>query len=1320
MKKILLSFVMLLSTLSIMAGVEAKPISVEDALENGSVVTLCVGEEYLYGSGAQNCAKGTPAEVVAEKNAVIGFKLEKIEEGILFRAVTPQGGDYSLWGDNPCYLNSQPGGGVTFILGLAGQNGKDAANCAVWTFEADGSLKNVGNDKYFNLTGMSDAPVTVSLVEMVGEPDPEPEPDPVVFPESLNSLVEDATVFTLKIGDQYLYGTDQQGIGIGDWDTACAEANNANGYILEKNEDGYAFFRAVKADGANISAWGTTPCYLNAQPAVGGVIFNMGKDQDFKNGSTWIIEEVEGGYTIQNLGNNGYLSGNGLSETPATWELYVPEVEDPIEISPAFVFGEDEVVLNTKGAVSVEMASAIVVDFINGSGVQTATYVINEMDEQVGEESSTWVPGEEVAKGELSINSKGYAEFEAPISFEQGKKFQLTVVAMNGETELAKEVFEFNGAYVPELVVTPEFVAGEESVSVVTDATVASAEGLSVNFENVMVGSATYVINSLKAVAGEESTEWVADEEIAKGDLSINTIGYAEFDPALTFYVGTKYELVIKSFTMGEEPEEIATNTFEFNGGTKGQLIADGTYYIKNIEAGKFLSNGANWGTRSVLADNGIAYNVKCANGKYTLYSGIKGETKALRPSDGFNDQSGEWIIEEDEDGESFYLFNGEKYFYFDGSDVPQFAEEKSEAAKWAFVTADELKAALSAATLAKPVDATVFIKGADFLNSDEANKAWSANKVGGDNGSGNTLVNNTNCEQWNAGTFDINQEITGLPNGFYSLSVYGFYRHGNREGAANPYENKEETPAILYAGEKSVELKSIYSEAKEAQEGGWATESVSDAGTKYFIANSQANAAACFSEGAYLNTIENIEVTDGTLKIGVKREGEAIFDWTVFDNFRLSYYGDGAIELGEPSYSVEEGAEIDLAEVSAITINFPDAVNLDEDADIYVEGEILCKDQSEPVPFMASGDLEDGADIMINGLEAGKSYNIVITKVGAGEVIGMDEETYAPIFEYEEIAEEGESLYTFNFMTAEAAPEPLEAEVAVNGTELKITFAEGTDLGDNNNPELKITVVNAAGEVVATETEHVTDNTTGEFFDPLNLVIVTLDKELAAGEYSVVIPAGFYIVNGGSNNDELTFDFKVEEPEPELAETALTKNMFCTWDSYEANGNITAKGVGAYDLGVSTGLPYGDGNVLGQNYADLTGCSMLALTVTEGTPRLLFNRQSLDGSSSDFLEVKEATSEYVVKVEEGVWYINIAKITEDKGYAHLNCIKGANWANTTITEMTLLGTQEAIDAVGIKNVQTTVKANGKYMENGKVVIVRNGVKYNTNGVIVK
>ncbi len=196
------------------------------------------------------------------------------------------------------------------------------------------------------------------------------------------------------------------------------------------------------------------------------------------------------------------------------------------------------------------------------------------------------------------------------------------------------------------------------------------------------------------------------------------------------------------------------------------------------------------------------------------------------------------------------------------------------------------------------------------------------------------------------------------------------------------------------------------------------------------------------------------------------------------------------------------------------------------------------------------------------------------------------------------------------------------------------------------------------------------------------------------------------------------------------LADCDLTADMFFTWDAVDATAKTTGQAGCAYDINKSTGMPYGDGTVNEYNYADLSGFDHLAITATEGEPRLLFNRAAQDdhqGPLSVELPRDYGQNKYEAVVDNGdgskTFVINLKEIVAKDGYAHLHAIKGANWANTTVTEMKLfVGESEYTDVLtAIEEVaEDAAVKDGKYFINGQIVIVKNGVKYNAAGVVIQ
>lgn len=122
-----------------------------------------------------------------------------------------------------------------------------------------------------------------------------------------------------------------------------------------------------------------------------------------------------------------------------------------------------------------------------------------------------------------------------------------------------------------------------------------------------------------------------------------------------------------------------------------------------------------------------------------------------------------------------------------------------------------------------------------------------------------------------------------------------------------------------------------------------------------------------------------------------------------------------------------------------------------------------------------------------------------------------------------------------------------------------------------------------------------------------------------------------------------------------------------------DLTGSLYTGGSTTVNLNTSTQLVYGDVNVHYSNFADLVDYKVLELVVTDGTPRLLFNRVSGDGNGGTFLEINSPNDPYVTK-QGNIWRIDLEKIrlNDANHYVHLNAIKGANYANVTVTSMKL------------------------------------------------
>lgn len=167
----------------------------------------------------------------------------------------------------------------------------------------------------------------------------------------------------------------------------------------------------------------------------------------------------------------------------------------------------------------------------------------------------------------------------------------------------------------------------------------------------------------------------------------------------------------------------------------------------------------------------------------------------------------------------------------------------------------------------------------------------------------------NFSCLEFYQATFDFNQTITGLPAGTYKTTVQAFQRPGAYATAYSDYVNgTNKVTTYLYANTESVKVAHIGTEARTSKLGG--SEASVGSPVRYIPDNMEA-ASKYFAKGLYENEIMT-ELAEGknSLKIGLRCSSSSDGYWTIFDNFRLYYYGDMTKEHITGIDEVETGAD--------------------------------------------------------------------------------------------------------------------------------------------------------------------------------------------------------------------------------------------------------------------------------------------------------------------------------------------------------------------------------------------------------------------------
>ena len=335
--------------------------------------------------------------------------------------------------------------------------------------------------------------------------------------------------------------------------------------------------------------------------------------------------------------------------------------------------------------------------------------------------------------------------------------------------------------------------------------------------------------------------------------------------------------------------------------------------YLMNKKTGTYLNCGASWGTQALVSDCPLdLYPIELPNGKYVIDTHIRnGSTNHYLGSGGYLDAAMTELRIRMIDSVTCAIHNGVGYFgTVTGSNVVKtdLTSSASAASRWIMKRKSDLLGEFLMATLEMPVNATFLLKGANFGRNDLRIGYWNGQfETGGD-------VTNQ-CAQAPSEAYDVYQILKDIPNGFYEVSVQGFYRDGTATVAANRRNNgREELNAYMYANEVEQPLMSVFEFADNVM-----IPSAEAEETELGKIPATLNAvSAMFSSGLYKQSLI-VEVIDGTLRVGVRKtEGALPADnWTAFDHFELYYLGEkdpSSIEKNYTKSSNQSKGVYDLA----------------------------------------------------------------------------------------------------------------------------------------------------------------------------------------------------------------------------------------------------------------------------------------------------------------------------------------------------------------------------------------------------------------------
>lgn len=370
----------------------------------------------------------------------------------------------------------------------------------------------------------------------------------------------------------------------------------------------------------------------------------------------------------------------------------------------------------------------------------------------------------------------------------------------------------------------------------------------------------------------------------------------------------------------------------------------DSAMYLRNRQTGRYLKSGADWGTHSVVGNYPIGFSLAQNDGKYSLRSEagyVTCEADNVKSFiDGSDNESRsvkDWELME-HDG--FYVLahdgralsaNSSSYLNDDPNYRMVVLEELNPDDKnqqWEMLTKEQMKEEMFKANAENPVNASWLMSNPNFdrnLNtskwdnsiSGDATRMWS-NYGDNEDGMNEGGLNDNLCAEAyvnkcpkthigscdHATTWDINQTLTGVPNGWYRVSCQAFQRISN--------SNTTTATIQLYGNDVAQQVELMYNLKAETTN---AIGSKKDG--NYYYPDNMSEASQYFLKGYYQNYVW-VNVTNGMLKVGVRKTsdtGKSNTAWCCFDNFQLYYFGaeKPADELGVNV--IEETRKVELVD---------------------------------------------------------------------------------------------------------------------------------------------------------------------------------------------------------------------------------------------------------------------------------------------------------------------------------------------------------------------------------------------------------------------
>ena len=430
--------------------------------------------------------------------------------------------------------------------------------------------------------------------------------------------------------------------------------------------------------------------------------------------------------------------------------------------------------------------------------------------------------------------------------------------------------------------------------------------------------------------------------------------------------------------------------TSPYTGVAVNDITSGESFYLYNVDFGKWLGdNDRNkvygWTSHAEIGSRGRDIQITAVEGGYQLNPKL-GHNHSINADNLYMDTGSDvttWTITPLNNGISnaVKIKSGSYGLSVnDSGDMDQNADSGEKHNNWQIVTAEERwNVAKAAASLSNPVNVSWCVLGGTFPIDDEhrSNGTWNGT-TNGNSGYGDQAVGgdgtyhcNRVWEMWNITSKDVYQTIT-VPNGIYKVSAKAAYVSTGGSGMSSAHYDEwvadptGNTKGVVYANSKSTPMINAYAMTTDAKVDNKVTK---DLGNGKWVSDGTGQFSTRMFDGEFKTNDIWVNVTDNTLKVGVKVENGTGSSWILFDDFTVTYYGDFGNQLTQTvAYAKAKGVDVsaqeNLLENGSWDVNNSDPLN----ATIIALKQHMAEKSTQPTIFSMPSTSVVGTDDNVRG----------------------------------------------------------------------------------------------------------------------------------------------------------------------------------------------------------------------------------------------------------------------------------------------------------------------------------------------------------------